>query len=74
MDSADRLALAILAATTVLAGIVIWNEYHRDTYPTSTNDCPPQHIYIDWGETPQAGCWPEGAARELGTYPKPEEP
>ena len=43
----------------------------RDPYPESTNDCPPRHVYIDHGETPQAGCWPEGAARQIGVWPKP---
>jgi len=46
----------------------------RDPYPQSTDDCPPGHVYIDWGETPQAGCWPEGVARQIGVYPEPEEP
>lgn len=46
----------------------------RDTYPESTEDCPPGHVYIDHGETPQAGCWPEGVARQIGVYPEPEEP
>lgn len=46
----------------------------REHYPESTADCPPGHVYIDHGETPQAGCWPEGAARQIGVYPEPEEP
>lgn len=43
----------------------------RERYPESTEDCPPGHVYIDYGETPQAGCWPEGVARELGVWPWP---
>ena len=34
--------------------------------------CPPRHVYIDYGETPQAGCWPEGVARQYGVWPPPE--
>lgn len=43
----------------------------RDPYPESTNDCPPGHVYIDYGETPQAGCWPEGVAQQMGVWPRP---
>ena len=43
----------------------------RDPYPESTADCPPGHVYIAHGETPQAGCWPEGVARQMGVWPKP---
>lgn len=62
---------------TALAVVVIgtaWTVLTRDTYPESTTDCPPGHVYIDYGETPQAGCWPEGVAKQIGVYPEPEEP
>lgn len=50
-------------------GYEIVNAFFLDTYPESTEDCPPGHVYIDYGETPQVGCWPEGVARELGVWP-----
>jgi len=70
----DLLLLFLLGLLTVVAGIaglLIWGEYNRTTYPETTADCPPNHVYIDYGETPQAGCWPEGVAKELGVWPKP---
>lgn len=39
------------------------------TYPQSTEDCPPGHVWVATGEIPQSGCMPEGTARALGaTY------
>ena len=63
--------LGLLTVVAVIGGLIIWGEYNRHSYPESTEDCPPGHVYIDHGETPQAGCWPEGAARELGVWPRP---
>ena len=62
--------VAVCFAVVVIGGV--WTSVTRDTYPESTEDCPPGHVYIDYGETPQAGCWPEGVAREIGVWPKPE--
>lgn len=70
-EPVESLALAFVLTFGILAGLVIWFEYNRTGYPESTADCPPRHVYIDWGETPQPGCMPEGVARELGVYPKP---
>lgn len=70
----DLLLLFLLGLLTVIAGIaglLIWGEYNREHYPESTADCPPGHVYIGYGETPQVGCWPEGVARELGVWPWP---
>lgn len=66
--------LGLLIVVAGIAGLLIWGAYTHDTYPASTADCPPGHVYIDYGETPQAGCWPEGVARQMGVYPEPEEP
>lgn len=62
-----------VSATVLIIGTA-WAVLTRDHYPQDTGDCPPRHVYIDYGETPQAGCWPEGAARQIGVYPEPEEP
>ena len=62
---------AVIALTLVGA---VTGLLPREHYPDSTADCPPGHVYIDHGETPQAGCWPEGAAQQMGAYPEPEEP
>lgn len=73
----DLLLLFVLGLLTVagfIGGLIICGEYNRYSYPTSTEDCPPGHVYIDYGETPQAGCWPEGVAQQMGVYPEPEEP
>lgn len=61
----------IMVSFFALCGVLVHAKLTADTYPGSTEDCPPRHVYIDYGETPQAGCWPEGAARELGVWPKP---
>lgn len=61
----------ISAAVAVVVVGTAWVALTRDHYPQSTEDCPPGHVYIDYGETPQAGCWPEGVARELGVWPRP---
>lgn len=61
------LAAALLLIAAVAARIA--------TPPTpQPSDCPAGHVYIDYGETPQAGCWPEGVAQQMGVYPEPEEP
>ncbi|MEH0147442.1 hypothetical protein V6D40_07195 [Corynebacterium sp. Q4381] len=31
--------------------------------------CPSDHVWVDTGEIPQAGCMPLGTARELGAWP-----
>lgn len=59
-------ALITIALVGAVTGLL-----PREHYPQSTADCPPQHVYVDWGETPQAGCWPEGVARQMGVWPKP---
>lgn len=61
----------ISAAVAVVVIGTAWAIITRDTYPQDTGDCPPDHVYIDYGETPQRGCWPEGVARELGVWPRP---
>lgn len=61
----------IMVAFFVVCGVLVYTKLTADPYPASTADCPPGHVYIDHGETPQAGCWPEGAARELGVWPRP---
>ena len=61
----------IIVAFFALCGFLVYAKITADTYPQDPGDCPPQHVYIAHGETPQAGCWPEGAARELGVWPKP---
>lgn len=61
----------ISAAFTVVLIGTAWTVLTRDHYPQSSADCPPDHVYIDYGETPQVGCWPEGVARELGVWPWP---
>lgn len=66
------LLISVAFAVIIIGGV--WNRLTHDTYPQSTADCPPGHVYIDYGETPQAGCWPEGVARQMGVYPEPEEP
>lgn len=70
-EPAEAIALVFVLMLGILAGLVIWFEYTRTAYPESTADCPPRHVYIDWGETPQTGCMPEAVARELNVYPKP---
>lgn len=59
------------AAIALVIILAAWSFTPRDPYPQSTDDCPPGHVYIDYGETPQAGCWPEGVAREMGVWPQP---
>lgn len=71
-EPAEAMMIVLAIMLGILAGLVIWFEYTRDAYPESTADCPPRHVYIDWGETPQPGCMPEAVARELNVYPKPE--
>lgn len=61
----------IILAFLAFVGVLTYVKLTTDTYPTSTEDCPPGHVYIDYGETPQVGCWPEGVARELGVWPRP---
>lgn len=61
----------ISAAVAVVVIGTAWAVLTRDHYPQSSADCPPDHVYIDYGETPQVGCWPEGVARELGVWPWP---
>lgn len=63
----------IMVCFFTLCGYLVYVA-RTDTYPTSAEDCPAGHVYIDYGETPQAGCWPEGVARQMGVYPEPEEP
>lgn len=55
---------ATLAAT--LAAAVGTAAYYETRTPRSSADCPPGHVYVDWGETPQAGCMPEAVAESLG--------
>lgn len=61
----------ILALAIAQLVVATWNVVTHGDYPQSTSDCPPGHVYIDYGETPQAGCWPEGVAREMGVWPQP---
>lgn len=58
----DLLIFGALAALCFLAGVIL------SPSPQATEDiqCPPNHVLIDYGEIPQAGCMPEGTARELG--------
>lgn len=70
-EPAEAMMIVLAIMLSCLAGLVIWFEYTRTGYPASTADCPPRHVYIDGGETPQPGCMPEGVARELNVYPKP---
>lgn len=58
----------IMVSFFALCGYLVHVAHTSTTYP---QDCPPGHVYIDYGETPQAGCWPEGAARQLGIWPQP---
>ena len=68
----DEDATVIIVAILVMFGMVGYIAYlNHDTYPESTADCPPGHVYIDYGETPQAGCWSEGVARQMGVWPQP---
>ena len=68
----DLFAFTVIAVAFIaLCGFLTYVKLTADTYPTSAEDCPPQHVYIDYGETPQVGCWPEGTARELGVWPWP---
>ena len=61
--------LALVATLLVIATLAA----HGNEHPArSVDDCPPGHVYIDYGETPQVGCMPEGVAREIGVWPKPE--
>lgn len=72
-DDKDLVAMVwvvVLCFAVIVIGMV-WSIATRDTYPESTDDCPPGHVYIDHGETPQAGCWPEGVARQMGVWPEP---
>lgn len=56
----DEDAAAIIVGMLAMLGMVGYIAYlDHDTYPESTADCPPGHVCIDYGETPQAGCWPE---------------
>lgn len=61
----------IVVAFIALCGVLTYVKLTHDSYPESTEDCPPGHVYIDYGETPQRGCWPEGAARDMGVWPWP---
>lgn len=71
IDNKKVEAMVVLISTAlVLTGITAVWAINHDPYPQSTRDCPPGHVYIDSGETPQSGCWPEGAARELGVWPQ----
>lgn len=71
-DTAEAGLIVLVIVLGCLAGMVIWLEYNRPTYPASTADCPPGHVYVDWGDTSRPGCMPEGVARELNVYPKPD--
>lgn len=62
--------LIVVCFAVIIFG-AMWSILTHDSYPESTEDCPPGHVYIDYGETPQVGCWPEGVARELGVWPWP---
>lgn len=64
----------IMVSFFAVCGVLVYTKLTADPYPDSTEDCPPGHVYIDYAETPQAGCWPEGVARQIGVYPEPEEP
>lgn len=66
--------LYVVVAVLVLVLVAINERMNVPGYPTSTADCPPGQVYVDWGETPQPGCVPEGVARNLNIYPKPEAP
>lgn len=72
-DDTARVALVwlIVVCFAVIIFGAMWGILTHDSYPESTEDCPPGHVYIDYGETPQVGCWPEGVARELGVWPRP---
>lgn len=61
----------IIVAFFAVCGVLVYAKLTADDYPESTADCPPGHVYIAHGETPQAGCWPEGVAREMGVWPRP---
>lgn len=70
-------AAAVIATAGAIAAIValiayissIVNPPSATTYPQSTKDCPPGHVWVATGEIPQSGCMPEGTARALGaTY------
>ena len=61
----------IMVSFFALCGLLTYVKITGDTYPARTEDCPPGHVYIAHGETPQAGCWPEGVARQMGVWPKP---
>lgn len=68
----DEDTVVITVGMLAMLGVVGYIAYlDHDTYPESQADCPPGHVYIDYGETPQAGCWPEGAALQIGVYPEP---
>ena len=62
--------VVVLCFAVIVVGGV-WSMVTHDTYPQSSEDCPPGHVYIDYGETPQAGCWPEGVAQQMGVWPEP---
>jgi len=68
MRRTDWEVVGILGFTVVfllfcLTGL--WIATHRDTYPTPTGDCPPQHVYIDGDEHEGDGCVPEELLEEL---------
>lgn len=62
----------LLVMLTIGLGYQIVGEFFLNDPPESQSDCPTGHVYIDYGETPQVGCMPEGVAREIGVWPKPE--
>lgn len=67
-----KLLVAVLALAVLYALLIVVAA--RSTTPTlDRSDCPPDHVYIDYGETPQRGCVPVGMAVELGIWPKAEE-
>lgn len=57
--------VAYLLAVAATAASVTASYYERRE-PASTEQCPPGHVFINWGEIPQTGCFPVGAARALG--------
>ena len=61
----DEDAAVVIVGLLVMFGMVGYIAYlEHDTYPQSTDDCPPGHVYITT-HTPQAGCAPDALARQL---------
>lgn len=66
----DEDAVVIIVGMLAMLGMVGYIAYlDHDTYPQSTGDCPPVHVYITTNRVV-----PDALARQIGVYPEPEEP